>query len=145
VSDPGIATEASKMSDLLSAASLLLTVLGVVYGTWYAEIISTLGAAIPADQRDRVQIRRIVWAALYGKAFPLSLAALVLTAVFLPDAVTIAFSGLRSFGTLGLKALCEYNAVKAAFCLVVVLTGALAGYLVYLVCRLKKKLREIDT
>lgn len=132
------------MSDLLSAASLLLTVLGVVYGTWYTEIISALDEKPPDQLANRGDIRRKVRGALCGKAFPLTLAAVVLTVLFLPDAVTIAFGGLRSVGALGLKALCEYNAVKAAFCLVVILTGALAGYLVHLDCRLKAKLREID-
>jgi hypothetical protein len=132
------------MADLLSAASLLLTVLGVVYGTWYSEIMNVLGETIPARRVDRGQVRGRVGGALKAKGLPLTVAAFALTVLFLPDALRIAIGGIRSFWTQGLSAFCEYNAVKAAFCLVVVLTGALAGYLVQLVRGLKAKLGEID-
>jgi hypothetical protein len=131
------------MSDLLSAASLLLTVLGVVYGTWYSEIVSAIGAPIPDNPPNRGPVRQTVRAALYGKALPLALAAIVLTILFLPDALTIALGGLNALKTAGCVAFHKYNAVEAAFCLVVVLTGALAGYLISLICRLKDKLRKI--
>ena len=140
-----VAGEAGKMSDLLAAASLLLTVLGVVYGTWYAEITSAIGTAIPTHIENRGPIRQTVRAALYAKALPLALAAIVLTALFLPDALTITLSGVRAFRAAGVNAFHEYNAVEAAFCLVVVLTGALAAYLLFFVCRLKNKLTKINT
>ena len=131
------------MSDLLSAASLLLTVLGIVYGTWYAEIVNAITMTYPGPVADRVPARRTVRAALYGKALPLALAASILTALFLPDALAIARRGLSSFIALGCNAFHDYNAVNAAFCLVVVLTGALAGYLLFLVFRLATKLRKM--
>lgn len=131
------------MADVLSAASLLLTVLGVVYGTWYSEIIKALETAIPEHAANRVPVRQMVRTSLYAKAFPLALAATVLTLVFLPDAVTIVRAGVNAFETAGWDAFHEYNAVEAAFCLVVLLTGALAAYLIFLICRLKSKLREI--
>jgi hypothetical protein len=143
VSDPSAVTEASKMSDLLSAASLLLTVLGVVYGTWYSEIVSAIAAPVPDNAPNRGPVRQAVRAALYGKALPQALAATVLTILYLPDALTIALGGLNALRTAGSVAVHEYNAVEAAFCLVVVLTGALACYLISLVCRLKDKLQKI--
>jgi hypothetical protein len=145
VTDASAATEASKMSDLLSAASLLLTVLGVVYSTWYPEIVNAIGMAIPDHIANRGAVRQMVRAALYGKALPLALAATILTVIFLPDALTIACGALGSFRSLGRSAFREYNAVQAAFCLVVVLTAALAVYLFFLVCRLKGRLRKIAT
>jgi hypothetical protein len=145
MSDPVAVTESSKMSDLLAAASLLLTVLGIVYGTWYSEIVSAIGAPIGAHIVNRGPERQRVRAALYGKALPLALAAVVLTGLFLPDALTIALSALKALKLAGCDAFQSYNAVEAAFCVVVALTGALAGYLISLVCQLKRKLREIDT
>jgi hypothetical protein len=145
VNAPGAMTEPSKMSDLLSAASLLLTVLGIVYGTWYTEIVNAIAMVIPGPVDDRVPVRRTVRAALYGKALPLALAASTLMALFLPDAVTIARGGLSLLNALGCGAIREYNAVEAAFCLVVVFTGALAAYLLFLVCRLVARLSTIAT
>jgi hypothetical protein len=132
------------MSDLLSAASLLLTVLGIVYGTWYAEITQALAAVIPDNKDNREPVRRIVRAALWGKAFPLALAAIALTALFLPDALVIAAGGVGVLSAKGVGSFHEYNAVQAAFCLVAVLTGALAVYIVLLVCALRKKLGKIN-
>ena len=68
MSDPAAATEASKMSDLLAAASLLLTVLGVVYGTWYSEIITILDRPIDVHPQNRGPIRQAVRSVLYSKA-----------------------------------------------------------------------------
>lgn len=143
MSDATAAADAGKMSDLLSAASLLLTVLGIVYGSWYAEITSALSAPIPDNPPNRGPVRDTVRGALRGRAYPLASAAVVLTLVFFPDAVAIALNALHSLAKEGSGALLAYNAVQAAFCLVVVLSAALALYLVHLVCALKGKLREI--
>ena|GEM_PF-1909452 len=145
MSDPGAAGESIKMADLLSAATLLLTVLGVVYGTWYSEIVGAINATVDPHLANRGPVRRTVRTALYGKAFPLAVIASALTALFLPDAVTIAVNGVRALSTIGCDAFREYNAVQAAFCMVVILTGALAGYLISLVWRLTSKLRTINT
>jgi hypothetical protein len=128
------------MSDLLSAASLLLTVLGIVYGTWYAEIVAAIAMDYPDPVADRGLVRGKVRAALYGKALPLALAASILTAVFLPDAWAIGHKGINSFCALGRNALHDYDAVDAAFCLVVFFAAALSVYLLFLVSRLVAKL-----
>lgn len=145
MSDPSAVTESSKMSDLLSAASLLLTVLGVVYGTWYSEIINTLGKQIDVHPQNRGPIRETVRATLYSKALPLAVAAIALTIVFLPDAVTIVLTGVNAVRAGGTNAFHQYDAVEAAFCLVVLLAGALSGYLIALVCQLRGKLKKINT
>jgi hypothetical protein len=142
MSDAPAASEAGKMADLLSAASLLLTVLGVVFGAWYAEIIAAIGMPIPAHAPDRTPVRDAVRAAR-AKALPLALASVMLTAIFLPDAITIVGSGIHAFWTLGCGAFHQYDAVQAAFVLVVVLIGALAVYLLSLVFRLFGRLRKI--
>jgi len=133
------------MSDLLSAASLLLTVLGLVYGTWYPEITQAIDMDYPGPKLDRKPIRRKVSRALWAKALPLAVAAVAVTIIFVPDALVIAAIGLCALWTSGFSSLLKYKAVQAAFCVVVVLTGALAGYLIHLVCDLRAKLRKIDT
>lgn len=144
MSDPAGVTESSKLPDLLAAASLLLTALGVVYGTWYPEIVGALAETIPDHRPNRAPVRMKVKSVFVGKALPLVVTAILLTILFLPDAVAIVASGLGQFTKLGIDALHQYNAVEAAFFFVVVLTGALACYLLCLASKLKGKLREID-
>lgn len=132
------------MSDLLSAATLLLTVLGVVYSAWYSDIINAIGIKIPDHAANREPERKIVRGSLYGKALPLAVAASVLALLFLPDAFSIAVGGVRELVTKRCAAFQEYNAVAAAFLVVVILTSALSGYLLFLVCRLHTKLRQIN-
>ena len=145
MTDPAAVTESSKMADLLSAASLLLTVLGIVFGAWYPEIVKAIEAAVDEKYDDRGAVRRTVRTALYGKALPLALAATTLTALFFPDAKTIARDAYGSFMTLGWGAFDKYDAVEAAFCLVVALAGLLAIYLIFLACCLRAKLWRINT
>jgi cytochrome c biogenesis factor len=145
MTDPAAVTESSKMSDLLSAASLLLTVLGIVFGAWYPEIVNALAAAVDEKFDDRGAVRRTVRTALYGKALPLALAATILTALFLPDALAIVRGAYSAFGALGWGAFGMYDAVEAAFCLVVALAGLLAVYLMSLAYRLRAKLWTINT
>jgi hypothetical protein len=144
VSDPSSLGESTKMSDLLSAASLLLTLIGFVYGTWYAEIVNALALNVPLLFDDRGVVRRSVHSALYGKSLPLGVAAVALTVIFLPDGLSIFGSGLRAICIVGSGAFQAYDAVKAAFCLVVILAGALSAYLIFIVVQLRRKLAEIN-
>jgi len=144
VSCPAGVTEPSKLSDLLAAASLLLTALGVVYGTWYPEIVSAIGEVIPEHRANRGQVRIKVNSVFLGKALPLAITAVILTILFLPDAVAIAASGFSELSKFGTETVRQYNAVEAAFLVVDVLTGALACYLLCLAFKLREKLRAID-
>lgn len=134
----------AEMSDLLSAASLLLTVLGIVYGTWYPEITQAIDVEIPGNKPNRIPVRRKVHRVLWAKSFPLAVSAIAVTIVFIPDALAIAAGGLGALREKGLGAFPAYSAVQAAFCVVVVLTGVLAMYLFCLACALKAVLRKID-
>ena len=49
-------------------------------------------------------MRQTVRAALYGKALPLALAAMVLTVLFLPDVLTITLGGIKAFFATGIHA-----------------------------------------
>jgi hypothetical protein len=139
-----ISETSNKMSDLLAAASLLLTAAGVIYGTWYAEIVAAIGAEIPVHAANRGPVGLKVGAVLRGKAMPLALIAVILTVVFLPDALRITGRGLNILKTEGLKAFCQYDAVETAFCVVVILDGLLASYLLCLAGALRNKLRRIN-
>ena len=119
------------MSDLLSAASLLLAVLGVLYGLWYPEIIEALDTKIPTFIEDRERPYRQVTSVLYGRAIPLAVAALGVSLIFLPDALKITHLSIQNYISRGIEALTDYNAVQTSYCFVVALSGAIAVHLAY--------------
>jgi len=119
------------LSDLLSAASLLLAVVGVLYGLWYPEIIEALGTKVPAFSEDRIKPFRQISSVFYGRAIPLAIAALGVLLIFLPNAVQIIVSTIQNLQSKGINALADYNAVQTSFCFVVALSGAIAIHLSY--------------
>jgi hypothetical protein len=132
------------MSDLLSAASLLLAVVGVLYALWYPEITAALAESVPDYKEDRVKPYRRVHSVLIGRALPLSFAALTLGLIFLPDAVRITWKSLLAYYAKPGAFQSTYGAVETAFCFVVVFALAIAGHafvLAYKLNRLRMKLR----
>ena len=119
------------MSDLVSAASLLLAVLGVLYGLWYPEIIEALDIKVPAFREDRNKPIQQVVSVLYGRAIPLAVAALGVSLIFLPDALEITRRSIQNYLGKGFEALTNYNAVQTSFCFVVTLSGAIAMHITY--------------
>lgn len=117
------------MSDLLSSASLLLAVLGVLYGLWYPEIIGALEVEIPDYSDDRKYPYLKITAVLFGRAIPLTIAGIGISIIFLPDALNIINYSIRNYQLIGFAALMHYNAVNTAFCFVVTLSFAIAIHL----------------
>ena len=78
-------TGIASVPDLLSAASLLLGVLGVLYGLWYTTVVAMLAdkpAKHALDNKARFEIYRPL--VLY-RAVPLALVSALVSMVFLPD------------------------------------------------------------
>lgn len=73
--------------DLLSAASLLTTVISLLYATWYAEIKDARNTQIPLHDRDPV--KKLVRAVLWLRAGPLLTAAVLLTVILAPTFVGV--------------------------------------------------------
>lgn len=131
------------MSDLLSAASLLLAVASVLFGLWYTEISSALTVSTPTG--DRTKVRRQIRNALYGRALPLTVVTVSISLVFLPDAVIIMKNSADTIIQHRFESWRFYNAVWAAFCLVAILLLLLATYSLFLVCALRNKLVRIGS
>jgi hypothetical protein len=111
------------MSDLLSAASLILAVVGVTYGVWYPEIKKVLEMEIPRHTEDRTRIYREVSACLFTRSLPLALMATLTTLIFLPDAVKAISEMVAQIRAGGLVEFSQgYDAVTTAFCMVELLT-----------------------
>jgi len=110
------------MNDLLAAASLLLTVVSVLYGLWYEEISKAIENARklpPASLvEDRVAPLKKMRATLYSRAIPLAIASICVALVFLPPSVTIMFHFAHRFCQLGLSIFMKYDAIVASFVLV---------------------------
>jgi len=77
------------MADLLSAASLLLTVLTILYSLWLPEI--TAASNVPVDQfpANRKETHRASRTVFLSKALTLCSAALVLMLAMSPPAIEI--------------------------------------------------------
>jgi hypothetical protein len=110
------------MSDKLSAASLLLAIVAVLYGMWYPQLTEALRTKVPEFSADRAKPRKEVAEVRKGRAFPLMVAAVGVGVVFLPDAVAIALQSLRIAASEGLGAVRDYDSVTTAFVLVEVVS-----------------------
>jgi hypothetical protein len=126
------------VGDLLSAASLLFAVVGVLYGLWYPEITEAQAIDIPEHGPNRVKPRRQVTSVLLGRALPLALASTLVALIFLPDVIVIAVGSIRRLQADGADAVRAYDAVQTSFCVVVLFTSAIALHSVARVWRLWK-------
>lgn len=131
------------MSDLLSAASLLLAVLGVLYGLWYPEIMDALDTEVPPFVEDRRHPYRQVVSVLYGRALPLMIAGIGISAIFLPDALHIALSSLRAYKMEGIAYLKDYSAVHTAFVFVVTMSVAITVHMTMFTVKLTRLCRRL--
>ena len=118
------------MSDLLSAASLLLTVVGVIYGLWYGEISKAIDDApkIPPPTRpeDRAAPLKKLREVLHSKAIPLSIASVCVTLVFLPPATALVSQFVHGCFQLGPSILLKYDAIGTSFITVELFSLSLA-------------------
>jgi hypothetical protein len=131
------------MSDLLSAASLLLGALAILFGLWYPEITKAMDIVEPAHRADYTRPHRQIKAVLYSRAIPLTMACSLLTLVFAPDATRIIFLSMDKYLIEGIGALRSYSAVSTSFVLVVSLALTLDLYLIYFTIKLVQKVRKL--
>jgi hypothetical protein len=96
---------------LLSAGSLLAALLGLLYGTWYAEI--TAAATTPVPDHDAATLVRATTATLRTRALPLVTVAAVLSAILAPPAVSVLVHTVQHL--VGVRHGGGYDAVQACF------------------------------
>ncbi len=137
------------MNDILTAASLLLTVVGILYGLWYPEIMATLAQPIPKHVQDRQIPRDKVTAVLTSRAIPLSVAAALVALVFLPESASITAAAVLRLRELGPAAyLGAYDTVRTAFCAVELLAVGIGIHSFLLLAKLtalRNKLEQVET
>lgn len=125
--------------DLLGAATLLTTVISLLYSTWYSEINDARGTQIPLH--DRRPVIRTVRATLWSRAAPLLAAAVLLTAILAPTF----FDVLRyDWHTLtGHVAHWHYDPVQACFIGVFVVMAFLVALTTSATWRLTRVLKKL--
>lgn len=115
------------MSDLLAADSLLLTILAVLYSVWYTEIDTELRRTADPLPKNNTDAYKRMKRVFVQRALPLTVAALAVTAVFLPEAIDAAVPVVRR-AVHGHRP-AHYNAVSTAFFVVTLGTLGLALHL----------------
>jgi hypothetical protein len=123
------------MGDLLGSASLLLTLIALLYSLWYPEIIQALNIKVKNHAADRVQDHEHVRSVYVSRAIPLAVAAVALTVVFAPDVVRIIVTSVINVSRKGWLSTLDYDASSTS--LVLVTVGA-ALFSVHLFCLCRK-------
>jgi hypothetical protein len=124
------------MADILSATTLLLTLVGLLYTAWYPHLQDALETKVPAFPEDRKRELRQVRAALRTKALPLAALCTILALAFSPVAISIATASVRQLVDDPRCFVAKYDAVSTAFFLVIAAAVFLASHLLLLVTRL---------
>lgn len=133
------------MSDLLSASSLYLAVLGLLYSAWYSEIGHALTVKVPSFKEDRDAVIEVIRHTLRAKALPLALGSVVLSAILAPDAIQITIDSLDFFLAHGTLAFGSYDAVGTLYVAITMFTFALTMHMISLIIRLRQKLKKLKT
>jgi hypothetical protein len=125
------------MADLLSAASLLLAVVTILYSLWYTEIRGTSSSEIEKYAANRRTAHRDARAVFLFKALPLSIATTALLAASLPPAIAITQRPIAS-------TLSTYDAVSTIFVAVVCVLLFLSAHTLYNAAKLGKHVHKLN-
>ena len=132
------------MGDLLSAASILLAVVGILYGLWYGEIVFALEIEPSLHPQDNKNKLDNVSSILSKRAVPLAIAASLVSIIFLPDVIRLILLSSNNYLTKGPSAFKDYGAVETAFCVVVIFAIFISINVITMIFKLtslKKKLK----
>ena len=111
------------MGDLLSAASLILAVVGMLYSLWYPEIQKALDEQIPKFKEDRIKINKAIGGVLWTRSLPLAILALIVSLIFTPDTLKVSYEIYNQISTSDIATFFRnYDSVGIAFCVVEILT-----------------------
>jgi hypothetical protein len=132
------------MGDLLSAASLLLTVVAILYSVWAKAIDDARNMPVAAHAEDNRLAYETVTRIFRRQAVPLAVFAIVLSLVFLPVTVDVLRNSVRVFLTGKLSA-GQYDVVSMTLVLVNLSQAILAGHLLSLVISLRNHKIKLES
>jgi hypothetical protein len=128
--------------DLLSAASLLATIISLLYAIWYSEIKEAQKTKVAFQKTDRAPDIGRVRATLRYRAFPLLGSDALLALILLPSTVDIIWDTWEAcFESSGRR---SYDPVEACFIAVFLFVVILAVVIVREVCDLRSLLRKLN-
>lgn len=131
------------MGDLLSASSLLMATVTILFSLWYGEIVSILGKPKSKHSADNVGLLKEVKRVLFSKAILLVLMSLSVSLTFAPNAWAIISESWKLFKEQGFPTLETYSAVNTAFSLVFFICVGLTIYTSVLSYKLVSRLQEL--
>jgi hypothetical protein len=128
------------MGDILSAASLLFAVSGILYGFWYPEISEALNLKVEGFKVDNViKLSKITLA--FRKAFILGVASFIFVLIFLPIFLKIVALSYVNIQENGCKAYYNYDPIQASLIFVLTCSLVIGVHLLVLSYELIKKKR----
>ncbi len=131
------------MNDLLSASSLFLAVIGLLYSSWYNEIKKTIDLIPEEHLEDRKKSIKTASTVYHTRALPLALATSILTLILLPDFIKILIEAIDSLISIGLKSYKNYNAVKLMYFAIFITTLGLSCHTINLSRKIYSKWKKM--
>lgn len=131
------------MSDLLSASSLLMATITILFSLWYGEIVSILDKPKAKHAADNVGLLKEVKSVLFSKAILLALMSLSVTLIFAPNALMIMAESFDLLKKQGLPTFETYSAVNTAFSLVFFICLGITVYTLVLSFQLVARWKEL--
>lgn len=129
------------MADLLAAASLLLTVVTVLYSLWYSEIATASKREIKDQAANRMSDFKECRGVLLWKAIPLFVVTVALVAINLPDAYQIVTDAFKEAGK---SPPATYSAIRTTFVAVVIILAFVAGHIFFATKSLACQVWKLD-
>jgi hypothetical protein len=135
------------VTDLLSATSLLTTLLALLYTVWYPEIKDCIAIVPERKRADRGGQIQQVEATFYGRGLPLAAGAFILCLVLLPEVARLVVTAVSTVSSRPVDSWPPYDTLAAAF---LVAYGFLLGMTYLAVAQLRhlwqqrRRLRQAD-
>ncbi|WP_207148513.1 hypothetical protein [Thiococcus pfennigii] len=114
------------MNELLTAASVLLAIVGVLYALWHDDIKAALAKEMPKHKEDRGRFISKLSSVLWSRAIPLAIASLSVGLVFFPPCIQLVRESFSLYQSLGFANLANYDAIATSLVLVEVFVLTLA-------------------
>lgn len=132
------------MADILSSFSLLLTIITMLFGLWYKDIVDAVNVwdKLPPTQRkdDRTDFINKKKRVQKTRILPLLLGYFALVAVLAPEIYKIIIQAIAIMRIHKWASIGCYNSVKAILFLVFLFALILLAYLLWACLRLRRKI-----
>ncbi|MEY2487738.1 MAG: hypothetical protein QOH39_3386 [Verrucomicrobiota bacterium] len=129
------------MTDLLAAASLLLTVITILYSIWYPEVSEALKLPIDEHPLNNKEAHGKCRALLMAKVIPLAIVATALCFINFPDTWEIVIDATAQ---LRRPVHADYSAVRTAFVVVELVLAFLAVHTIWTAKMLRQQVIKLN-